>query len=56
MKFFETELKGSYIIELEKLEDERGFFTRIWDKKIFQDKGLDSDLVQMSFSFTKKRG
>ena len=56
MKFFETELKGSYIIELEKLEDERGFFTRIWDKKIFQDKGLDSDLVQMSFSFTKKKG
>ena len=56
MKFFETELKGSYIIELEKLEDERGFFTRIWDKKKIQDKGLDSDLVQMSFSFTKKKG
>ena len=56
MKFFETELKCSYIIELEKLEDERGFFTRIWDKKKMQDKGLDSDLVQMSFSFTKKKG
>ena len=56
MKFFETELKGSYIIELEKLEDERGFFTRIWDKKKIQDKGLDTDLVQMSFSFTKKKG
>ena len=56
MKFFETELKGSYIIELEKLEDERGFFTRIWDKKKMQDKGLYSDLVQMSFSFTKKKG
>ena len=36
MKFFETELKGSYIIKLEKLEDERGFFTRIWDKKKYQ--------------------
>ena len=56
MKFFETELKGSYIIELERLEDERGFFTRIWDKKRMQDKGLDTDLVQMSFSFTKKKG
>ena len=32
MKFFETDLKGSYIIELEKLEDHRGFFTRFWDK------------------------
>ena len=57
MKFFETELKGSYIIELERPEmDERGFFTRIWDKKIFQDKGLNSDLVQISFSFNKTRG
>ena len=56
MKFFETDLKGSYIIELEKLEDHRGFFTRIWDKKIFQDKGLNLKLVQTSFSFNKKRG
>ena len=55
MKFFETDLKGSYIIELEKLEDHRGFFTRIWDKKIFQDKGLNLKLVQTSFSFNKKR-
>ena len=56
MKFFETDLKGSYIIELEKLEDHREFFTRIWDKKIFQDKGLNLKLVQTSFSFNKKRG
>jgi len=40
MKFYETELKGAYIIELEKFEDERGFFTRVWDKKIMQDQGL----------------
>ena len=56
MKFYETELKGAYIIELEKFEDDRGFFTRMWDKKIMQDQGLKSDLVQMSFSFSKKKG
>ena len=56
MKFYETELKGAYIIELEKFEDERGIFTRVWDKKIMQDQGLKSDLVQMSFSFSKKKG
>ena len=56
MKFYETELKGAYIIELKKFEDERGFFTRVWDKKIMQDQGLKSDLVQMSFSFSKKKG
>jgi dTDP-4-dehydrorhamnose 3,5-epimerase len=56
LKFFETNLKGSYIIELEKLEDERGFFTRIWDEEIFQNKELNSKLVQISFSFNKKKG
>jgi len=35
MIFTETKLKGSFIIELEKSEDQRGFFLRIWDKEIF---------------------
>mgnify|MGYP001263989547 CR=1 FL=1 len=52
-----AKVKGLYVIELERPEmDERGFFTRIWDKKIFEDKGLNSDLVQISFSFNKTRG
>ena len=38
MKFTETKLHGAYIIELEKKEDERGFFARSWDKKIFSEK------------------
>ena len=56
MKFVETSLKGSYIIELEKLEDERGFFTRMWDEEIFQNKELNSRLVQISLSSNKKKG
>ena len=35
MKFHETILKGAYIIEIEKTEDERGFFARTFDKKVF---------------------
>ena len=56
MKFLETELNGAFIIKFEKHEDERGFFTRVWDKKLFQENGLNSDLLQISFSFSKKRG
>jgi len=56
MIFTETKLKGAYIIELEKLEDERGFFARTWDKKIFAEHGLDPKLVQCSISFNKKKG
>ncbi len=33
MIFIETKLKGEFVIELEKMEDERGFFARYWDKK-----------------------
>jgi len=56
MIFTETKLKGAYIIELEKLEDERGFFARTWDKKIFAEHGLNAKIVQSSISFNKKKG
>ena len=56
MRFLETKLKDLFIIELEKSEDERGSFYRIWDKKIFQENGLNDNLVQISISFNKKKG
>ena len=56
MKFLETKLKDLFIIEPEKSEDGRGSFYRIWDKKIFQENGLNDNLVQISISFNKKKG
>ena len=56
MIFTELKLKGAFIIELEKNEDERGFFARTWDKKEFEKLGLNSKLVQCSISFNKKKG
>lgn len=56
MNFIELELKGAYIIEPKKIEDERGFFARSWDKKIFEEKSLNSNLVQCNISFNKKKG
>ena len=49
-------LKGAYLIKLDKIEDERGFFARSWDKKIFEDKGLNINFCQLNISFNKKRG
>lgn len=56
MKFFETKLKGAYIIDLERLEDERGFFARTFCKNEFSEYGLHSNWVQSSISFSIKRG
>ena len=35
MIFTETKLKGAFVIEPEKLEDERGFFARTWCQREF---------------------
>ena len=56
MIFNETKLKGSYIIDVEKINDNRGFFARSWDKNIFEQKGLNSNLTQCNISFNKKKG
>lgn len=56
MIFSETKLKGAFIIEPERLEDERGFFARTWCQREFEAHGLDPHLVQCNISFNKKRG
>jgi dTDP-4-dehydrorhamnose 3,5-epimerase len=56
MIFKETKLKGAYIIEIEKKEDERGFFARIWDKDELKSHGLNDNLLQSSISFSKIKG
>ena len=56
MKFTETKLKGAYVIEVEPLADERGFFARSWCQKEFAEHGLDPNLVQCNISFNLKKG
>jgi len=56
VKFVETPLQGAYIIELEPVEDERGFFARSWCQDEFRAHGLNAKLAQCSISFNKKRG
>ncbi len=56
MIFSETNLAGAYIIEIEKNEDERGFFARTLDMKQYEQMRIDSKILQSSISFNKKRG
>lgn len=56
MIFTETKLKSAYIIELERLEDERGFFARTWCQREFKEYGLNPTLVQCNISFNIKKG
>lgn len=55
MIFTETKLSGAFVVEVEKLEDERGFFGRTWCRKEFEAHGLNPRLVQCSISFNTRR-
>jgi dTDP-4-dehydrorhamnose 3,5-epimerase len=56
MKFHETELQGAFVIELDKMEDNRGFFARSWCQQEFEEHGLVPRVVQANLSFNDKAG
>jgi len=56
MKFNELEIKGVFLIEIDKITDDRGFFARTWDRKKFLENNLNPDLVQCNISFNSKKG
>jgi dTDP-4-dehydrorhamnose 3,5-epimerase len=54
--FIETQLAGAYIIDIERYEDERGFFARTWSIEEFADHGLETALAQSSISYNHQAG
>jgi len=56
MKFTETPLRGSFIIDLEPFSDERGWFARTFCKKEFEGIGHHKEWAQLNHSVTYKKG
>ena len=56
MIFTETDLKGAYLIDLEKIEDDRGFFARAWCAREFSEHGLETRIAQCNNSSNKRKG
>lgn len=56
MKFTETNLKGCYVIELDRYSDQRGWFSRTFCSNEFLEIGFTSAWVQHNHSFTRTRG
>lgn len=50
MRFIATELVGAYVLELERFDDERGFFARTWCSDELAEHGLLPSVVQCSVS------
>lgn len=56
MIFTETQLKGAYIIDLDRKEDARGFFARAFCQKEFEEHGLKPIIAQANVAFNHRRG
>lgn len=56
MIFRETPLKGAWVIEPERIEDDRGFFARVYCRREFEAHGLNPNLVQCSISWNARKG
>jgi dTDP-4-dehydrorhamnose 3,5-epimerase len=56
MRFQTAPLAGVFVIDVEPLQDERGYFARTWCRREFTAHGLNDRLVQCSLSLTRRRG
>jgi dTDP-4-dehydrorhamnose 3,5-epimerase len=52
----ETELAGACVLEVERREDERGFFARVWCAEELATAGLDTRISQINVGFNLRRG
>ncbi|MFC2042978.1 dTDP-4-dehydrorhamnose 3,5-epimerase family protein, partial [Chloroflexota bacterium] len=55
MLFTDTSLKGAYIIDIERVEDTRGFFARFWCQDEFRANHLSTNWVQGNLSSSKRK-
>ena len=56
MIFIEAPLPGVHVIDIERNEDERGFFARSWCRDEFETRGLNGNAAQCNISFNRRRG
>lgn len=56
MRFVPTALSGLWLIEPNRIDDERGHFARTYDRDEFVARGLEPAIVQCSTSFNARAG
>jgi dTDP-4-dehydrorhamnose 3,5-epimerase len=56
MKFTDTAIPGSFVIDLEPHRDDRGFFARTFCAETFAKHGLKSIIAQSNVTFNHRKG
>jgi dTDP-4-dehydrorhamnose 3,5-epimerase len=56
MIFTPLEIAGAYVIDIQPIVDERGFFARAWCREEFAEHGLPGDWPQSNIAWSEKCG
>ena len=56
MIFTETELRGAFVVDLDRREDSRGFFARTFCQHEFEEHGLKPVIAQANIAFNRRKG
>lgn len=56
MRFIETPLSGAFVIEFDRIEDDRGYFGRAYCAREFEEHGLDPTIAQVNLSGNFAKG
>lgn len=56
MKFTQTPLQGAFVLDLEAITDDRGFFARSFSAREFEEHGLNPTVAQANVSFNHRKG
>lgn len=56
MIFTETQLKGAFVVDIERREDSRGFFARAFCQHEFESHGLKPIIAQANLAFNRQKG
>ena len=56
MIFTQTRLKGAFVVELERREDERGFFARSFCRQEFEAHGINPVVAQSGIAMNREKG
>ena len=56
MRFTPLNIDGAWSVESEKLEDERGWFARVFCERAFAEHEMETNFLQHSLSFSREKG
>ena len=56
MIFTETKLTGAFVLDVDRKEDNRGFFARVFCQHEFEEHGLEPVIAQANVAFNRRAG